>query len=198
VAQFSRRDVLRILSGLILLTNPLAAEATTGPSLKCTRVGQRIIWRKESYTCVQSGKKLVWAKQSAKPSPQPTSVEPTQNPPAATSPRNVYTPPPEEFAVAKSVNLKLNQPISVSSPSFSNPSRGYILIRREDGVIAFSNNCTHLGREVEISGSQLVCYAHGSYFDTKTGKPTQGPATRNLITLPITERDGTIFVIDAP
>ncbi len=156
------------------------------------------MWRKESYTCVQSGKKLVWAKQSAKPSPQPASVEPSRNPPAATSPRNVYTPPPEEFAVAKSVNLKLNQPISVSSPSFSNPSRGYILIRREDGVIAFSNNCTHLGREVEISGSQLVCYAHGSYFDAKTGKPTQGPATRNLITLPITERDGTIFVIDAP
>ena len=152
---------------------------------------------------MRSGKKLVWNKgvpvTPAKPTPSATTQPSTQpTPTTSTAPHPTYTPPPDEFAVAKSANLKLNQPISVSNPSLNYPARGYILIRREDGVIAFSNRCTHLGRDVEISGSQLVCFAHGSYFEATTGKPTGGPATRNLILLPTIERDGTVFVIDAP
>ena len=200
VSHFSRRQILQILSGVALLANPLAAEAAQVPTLKCTRVGQTIIWRNKKYTCVKSGKKLVWDKGVAIASPKP-SATPTAAPttPAAPSsaPRPAYTPPPEEFAVGKSSNLKINQPLALSNPSLDKPSRGYIVIRREDGVIAFSDRCTHLGRQVEISGSQLVCFAHGSYFETSTGKPTAGPTTRSLAQFPTVERDGIIYIIDA-
>jgi Rieske Fe-S protein len=194
MSHFSRRQLLQILSGVALLANPFAAEAAQVPTLKCTRLGQTIIWRNKKYTCIRSGKKLVWNKGVAIPAPSPSS---TPSAPT-TAPRPAYTPPPEEFAVAKSSDLKLNQPISVINPSLNFPSRGYIVIRREDGVIVFSDSCTHLGRQVQISGSQLVCDAHGSYFEAATGKPTAGPATRNLAQLPTIERDGTIYVIDAP
>jgi len=152
MSHFSRRQILQILSGVALLANPFAAEAAQVPTLKCTRLGQAIIWRNKKYTCVKSGKKLVWNKGVAIPAPSPSS---TPSAPT-TAPRPAYTPPPEEFAVAKSLNLKLNQPVSVSNPSLNFPSRGYIVIRREDGVIVFSDSCTHLGRQVQISGSQLV------------------------------------------
>ena len=203
MSHFSRRQILQILSGIALLANPLAVEAAQVPNLKCTRVGQTVIWRNRRYTCVRTGKKLVWDKgvpvTPAKPTPSATTQPSTQpTPTTSTAPRPAYTPPPNEFAVAKSANLKLNQPSAVANPSLDYPSRGYIIIRREDGVIAFSNRCTHLGRDVEISGSELVCFTHGSYFEATTGKPTGGPATRNLILLPTIERDGTIFVVDAP
>ena len=199
MSHFSRRQILQILSGIALLANPLAVEAAQVPNLKCTRVGQTVIWRNRKYTCVRTGKKLVWDKGVAIAAPKPSTTpttSPTTTPTSA--PRPAYTPPPNEFAMAKSANLKINQPIAVANPSLDYPSRGYIIIRREDGVIAFSNRCTHLGRDVEISGSELVCFTHGSYFEATTGKPTGGPATRNLILLPTIERDGTIFVVDAP
>jgi nitrite reductase/ring-hydroxylating ferredoxin subunit len=199
MSHFSRRQILQILSGIALLANPLAVEAAQVPNLKCTRVGQTVIWRNRKYTCVRTGKKLVWDKGVAIAAPKPSTTpttSPTTTPTSA--PRPAYTPPPNEFAMAKSANLKINQPIAVANPSLDYPSRGYIIIRREDGVIAFSSRCTHLGRDVEISGSQLVCFAHGSYFEATTGKPTGGPATRNLILLPTIEGDGTIFVVDAP
>jgi len=198
MSHFSRRQILQILSGVALLANPFIAEAAQVPTLKCSRLGQTIIWRNKKYTCIKSGKKLVWNKGVAIPAPSPSSTPSAPTTAPTIAPRPAYTPPPEEFAVTNSSNLKLNQPISVSNPSLNFPSRGYIVIRREDGVIVFSDSCTHLGRQVEISSSGLVCDAHGSYFDAATGKPTAGPATRNLAQLPTIERDGTIYVIDAP
>jgi len=198
MSHFSRRQILQILSGVALLANPFIAEAAQVPTLKCSRLGQTIIWRNKKYTCIKSGKKLVWNKGVAIPAPSPSSTPSAPTTAPTIAPRPAYTPPPEEFAVTNSSNLKLNQPISVSNPSLDFPSRGYIVIRREDGVIVFGDSCTHLGRQVQISGSQLVCDAHGSYFEAATGKPTAGPATRNLAQLPTIERDGTIYVIDAP
>jgi len=198
MSHFSRRQILQILSGVALLANPFIAEAAQVPTLKCSRLGQTIVWRNKKYTCIKSGKKLVWNKGVAIPAPSPSSTPSAPTTAPTIAPRPAYTPPPEEFAVTNSSNLKLNQPISVSNPSLNFPSRGYIVIRREDGVIVFSDSCTHLGRQVQISGSQLVCDAHGSYFEAATGKPTAGPATRNLAQLPTIERDGTIYVIDAP
>jgi Rieske Fe-S protein len=196
MSHFSRRQILRILAGVALLANPLAAEAAQVPTLKCTRVGQTIIWRNKKYTCVKSGKKLVWDKGVPIAAPKPSATPTTPAAPSS-APRPAYTPPPEEFAVGRSSNLKVNQPLAFSNPSLDKPSRGYIIIRREDGVIAFSDRCTHLGRQVEISTSQLVCDAHGSYFETATGKPTAGPATRSLAQLPTIERDGILYIMDA-
>jgi len=200
MTQFSRRQILKMLSGLILLSNPLAAQAatSTGPSLKCSRVGQIVVWRNRKYTCIKSGKKLVWNNGVAIPTPKSSAVQSIKSPTATNTPRPTYTPAPEEFAVAKSVNLKLNQPIAVTNYSLNFPSRGYILIRRENGVIAFNDRCTHEGAEVEVSSGKLVCFRHLSYFDSTSGAPISGPANRNLAQLPVIERDGVVYVVDAP
>jgi len=198
--QISRRQILKILSGLVLLANPLFAEAANPitPTLKCTRAGQTIIWRNRKYTCVKSGKKLVWDKGIAVAKPKASPIQATKNPVATNSPQPTYTPTPEEFEVAKSTNVKLNQPIAVNNSSLNFPSRSYILVRRDSGIIAFNNRCTHEGAEVEISDGKLICFRHLSYFDPVSGSPTSGPALKNLAQLTVIERDGAVFVVDAP
>jgi nitrite reductase/ring-hydroxylating ferredoxin subunit len=180
--------------------NPLVAQAAApiAPNLKCTHIGQTVIWRNKKYTCVKSGKKLVWNKGVVIPKPKPSTVHSTKTSQPTTSPRATYTPALEEFEVAKSVNLKLNQPMAVTNFSLNYPSRGYILIRREDGVVAFTNRCSHEGAEVEISNGSLVCFRHLSYFDAVSGAPTSGPALRRLTQFSVIEREGYVFVIDLP
>ncbi len=137
----------------------------------------------------------MWDKGVALPAvePSPTSSAPTQK-----TPTPLYTPPPQEFALAKSADLKINQPVSVSNPSLSQPTRGYILVRRENSVVAFTNNCTHEGSEVEVSKDQLICFRHMSIFDSADGHVISGPATRTLKSFEVKERGGQVFVVDTP
>ena len=189
--EFNRRELLRAIPIFLLAQTPIAAAARPIPPLKPTRLGQVVIWREKKYTCVRIAKKLTWDKGVAlalTPKPSPT--------PSATT--TVYTPPPEEFLICESSELKLNRPISFVNPSLSEPSRGYIVIRHENGIDAFSNRCTHEGAEVEIDGGKLVCYRHSSYFDGNNGKVLSGPATRELRSYPTVERGGQVFVIDQP
>jgi Rieske Fe-S protein len=54
-----------------------------------------------------------------------------------------------------------------------------VLIRNEDGFLAFSLVCTHLGCTVEQKDSEYVCPCHGSKYDSK-GYVMQGPANAPL------------------
>src|ERR1044072_7427179 len=45
--------------------------------------------------------------------------------------------------------------------------------------------CTHQGAELQVSGDQLTCPAHGSEFD-KWGKVIQAPASADLRSFPVT------------
>src|SRR5215217_6259629 len=45
--------------------------------------------------------------------------------------------------------------------------------------------CAHQGAELQASGDYLQCPAHGSEFNNK-GKVTNGPASTNLRTFPVT------------
>ena len=197
--QISRRQVLKILSVLILFVNPLNAVAATpiGPNLKCTHLGQTVIWRNKKYTCIKSGKKLVWNKGISIPKPKASGINATKTPVPSNTPRPIYSPELEEYVVAKSLDVRLNQPMTVNNPSLNFPSRGYIVVRRESGIIVFNNRCTHEGAEVEVSDGKLICFRHLSYFDSASGTPLSGPALRNLAQIPVFERDGTVFVIDA-
>jgi nitrite reductase/ring-hydroxylating ferredoxin subunit len=199
MAGFTRRDLLRIISGVAVFANPLSAQASQTPTLKCTRLGQQIIWKNKKYTCIKSGKKLIWDQGVSIPMATPSaSSSPTASAATQKPATPLYTPPPQEFAVAKSSDLKMNQPISVANPSLSQPSRGYILVRRENAVVAFTNNCTHEGSEIEVSKSQLICFRHMSIFDSEDGHVISGPATRTLKLFETKERDGQVFVIDTP
>ena len=53
--------------------------------------------------------------------------------------------------------------------------------------------CAHQGAELQASGDYLQCPAHGSEFNNK-GEVTNGPASTNLRTFPVTVNDGEIFI----
>ncbi len=53
--------------------------------------------------------------------------------------------------------------------------------------------CTHQGTELQVSGDQLQCTAHGSEFDSK-GTVKTGPADRNLRNFPVTVSNNQLFI----
>lgn len=60
---------------------------------------------------------------------------------------------------------------------------------------AFSGTCTHQGvRMSSVSGTNVLCTAHQSNFDTTTGQVTRGPATSALRTFPTRVSKGFVFV----
>jgi Rieske Fe-S protein len=53
--------------------------------------------------------------------------------------------------------------------------------------------CSHQGAELQASGDQLQCSAHGSEFSNK-GKVTNGPADTDLRTFPVTVSNNELFI----
>lgn len=54
-------------------------------------------------------------------------------------------------------------------------------------------SCSHQGAELQASGDQLTCPAHGSEFD-KYGNATQLPATAPLRTFPVSVINDQLFI----
>ena len=68
------------------------------------------------------------------------------------------------------------------------------LLRVEEGYVALSPVCTHLGCTVGIQGARLVCPCHGSTYD-RHGRVLRGPAERALRSFPVrVEADGTLHI----
>ena len=53
--------------------------------------------------------------------------------------------------------------------------------------------CAHQGAELQASGDVLQCPAHGSEFSNK-GIVTNGPASNNLRTFPVTVTNNELFI----
>ena len=71
---------------------------------------------------------------------------------------------------------------------------GFYVIRKGDKLIALSSNCTH--RKCRLRAEKdhsFYCKCHGSTFDP-AGKVTEGPATRDLPSLPTSNVNGHLFV----
>lgn len=96
-------------------------------------------------------------------------------------------------------DFKINQNGNVSYHS-------YIVVRNDElkfpiCIYRFSDNdyaalwmqCAHQGAEVQVSGSYLHCPAHGSEYDNR-GRVTNGPATRDLKTFPVTLTNNQLFI----
>jgi Rieske Fe-S protein len=84
--------------------------------------------------------------------------------------------------------------------------RSYIIVRNEElkfpiCVYRFSESdysalwmqCAHQGAEVQVAGTYLQCPAHGSEYDNR-GRVTNGPATSNLRTFPVTLNNNQLFI----
>lgn len=63
----------------------------------------------------------------------------------------------------------------------------------EDTYSALLMQCTHQGAELQVSGDQLTCPAHGSEFD-KWGKVQQSPAGRDLRRFPVSVSGDQLFI----
>lgn len=68
------------------------------------------------------------------------------------------------------------------------------VLATDEGYMALSPICTHLGCTVEIQGGRLECPCHGSTYD-RGGQVLRGPAERPLRSFPVrTTPDGTIEI----
>jgi Rieske Fe-S protein len=108
-----------------------------------------------------------------KPKPTPTSnKKPSASPEAKPTQSSVI----EGVFIAKSAELKLRQPKVFYLKDSFGISTGYSLTRTTKGVVAFNTRCTHAGAPTNVSGTQLLCPAHGSIFNPENGEVIRGPA----------------------
>lgn len=68
-----------------------------------------------------------------------------------------------------------------------------LVYRKSDSqAICLNRMCTHQGCDMDprqdgdLSGDKLTCGCHGSQFEVNSGTVVRGPATRNLVSYPVT------------
>lgn len=72
-----------------------------------------------------------------------------------------------------------------------------VLFRRDDGIVALSGECTHLGAPLdtgEVVGDQIRCPWHHARFSMLTGEAEGGPAFKPLGCFAVSETGGTVRV----
>jgi Rieske Fe-S protein len=201
------------LSALLLLFPSLAVAA--GPTLKASKLGQKIVYRGYVYTVVKSKGKLVWkqgakvatatASASAKPSasatptPSPTpsaTATPTPSPTPTQTSTPIQTPPatPEGAFVANSSEIKEGQVKIIEVNTAKNQYTSYSFSRLNGKIYAVSIICTHAGCKVVAEKTELVCNCHLSIFSPFDGAAQSGPARLPLTRYVATEQDGKIYI----
>lgn len=201
------------LSALLLLFPSLAVAA--GPTLKASKLGQKIVYRGYVYTVVKSKGKLVWkqgakvatatASASAKPSATATpsatpsataSSTPTPSPTPTQTSTPIQTPPatPDGAFVANSSEIKEAQIKIIEVNTAKNQYTSYSFSRLNGKVYAVSIICTHAGCKVVVEKTDLVCNCHMSYFSPFDGAAQSGPARLPLTRYVVTEQDGKIYI----
>ncbi|MGE0511823.1 MAG: ubiquinol-cytochrome c reductase iron-sulfur subunit, partial [Acidimicrobiia bacterium] len=73
-----------------------------------------------------------------------------------------------------------------------------VLLRLADeGLVAFSQKCTHLGCVVyfEEQEDRWHCPCHEGNFDARTGAVLSGPPTRPLGRIEVEVRDGQVWAL---
>ena len=116
------------LSALFLLFPSLAVAA--GPTLKASKVGQKVVWRGYVYTVVKSKGKLVWkqgakvavatAKATASATPKPSataSATPTPSPTPSASATPTPTPSPSDSATPTPTATPTQTPTPSPTPT---------------------------------------------------------------------------------
>jgi Rieske Fe-S protein len=199
------------LSALLLLFPSLAVAA--GPTLKATKLGQKIVYRGYVYEVVKSKGKLVWkqgakvatatASASAKPSasatPSPTpsaTATPTPSPTPTQTSTPIQTPPatPDGAFVANSSEIKEGQVKIIEVNTAKNQYPSFSFSRLGGKIYAVSVICTHAGCKVVAEKTELVCNCHLSIFSPYDGAAQSGPARLPLTRYEVTEKDGKIYI----
>ena len=203
-----RREVVGGLgiSALLLLFPSLAVAA--GPTLKASRVGQKVVFRGYIYTVVKSKGKLIWkqgakvatatASATAKPTASATpsaSAKPSPTPTATQTPTPTPTPTSTDGAfVANSSEIKEGQIKIIEVNTTKNQYTSYSFSRLGGKVYAVSIYCTHAGCKVVAGKEELICNCHMSFFSPYDGAAQSGPARLPLTRYEVIERDGKIYI----
>lgn len=181
----ARRGVLAVIpASVIALFLGDGASAADAPKLKCTKVGQSVIYRNKKFTCVKKNSKLVWNKGV----PVKASASPKASASASATTSTPST-PTDQVKVAQSGDVAEggSKVVTVSG-------KPVVLSRSGGNLTALNGACTHQNCAVEPSGKILVCPCHQSKFDWLTGAVKQGPATRALPKYEVSENAGAIYV----
>ena len=182
------------LSALLFLFPSLAVAA--GPTLKASRVGQKVVYRGYVYTVVKSKGKLVW-KQGAKVATATASA--TAKPSASATPSATATPTPTPTStdgafVANSSEIKEGQIKIIEVNTTKNQYTSYSFSRLGGKVYAVSIYCTHAGCKVVAGKEELICNCHMSFFSPYDGAAQSGPARLPLTRYEVNEKDGKIYI----
>jgi nitrite reductase/ring-hydroxylating ferredoxin subunit len=182
------------LSTLLFLFPSLAVAA--GPTLKASRVGQKVVYRGYVYTVVKSKGKLVW-KQGAKVATATASA--TAKPTASATPSATATPTPTPTSttgafVANSSEIKEGQIKIIEVNTTKNQYTSYSFSRLGGKVYAVSIYCTHAGCKVVAGKEELICNCHMSFFSPYDGAAQSGPARLPLTRYEVNEKDGKIYI----
>ena len=171
-----------------------SAVAAEAPKLKCTRVGQTVIYRNQKFTCVKKSGKLVWGKGVPVPvksaTPKPT---PSASPSASATP--TATPTKSQIKLASSSEIPNGTVKVFQGGRTTGLVASIVLIRDSAGLRALAAECPHAGYLVKDNGGgQLLCPAHNSLFSAKDGELLRGPASYGLSRYVVTETGGEIFL----
>ena len=191
-----RREVVGGLgiSALLLLFPSLAVAA--GPTLKASKIGQKVVYRGYVYTVVKSKGKLIW-KQGAKVATATASA--TAKPSASATPSATATPTPSPTSTdgafaANSSEIKEGQIKIIEVNTTKNQYTSYSFSRLGGKVYAVSIYCTHAGCKVVAGKEELICNCHMSFFSPYDGAAQSGPARLPLTRYEVIERDGKIYI----
>jgi nitrite reductase/ring-hydroxylating ferredoxin subunit len=205
-----RRDLMVGLFGAAISFISGSAVAAEVPKLKCTRVGQTVIYRNQKFTCIKKSGKLVWGKgvpvpvKSTSPKPSPSaspsaSVKPSAIPSASASPSASAT--PMETSAKSQIKLASSSEIPIGTVKVFQGGRtpglaaSIVLIRDSAGLRALAAECPHAGYLIKDNGGgELICNAHNSLFSAKDGELLRGPASYGLSRYVVTETSGEIFL----
>jgi Rieske Fe-S protein len=79
--------------------------------------------------------------------------------------------------------------------TYPGPQDDCLLMRTADGLVAYSQKCTHLSCAVRprVEEGVIHCPCHEGYFDLRTGRPVAGPPRRPLTLVHVDVRAGSIY-----
>lgn len=92
--------------------------------------------------------------------------------------------------------------VRFTAPAADGEAKAFV-VRYGGKPRAFLNRCAHVpveldwepGKFFDLTGHYLVCAVHGAHYEAGSGRCVMGPcAGRTLVTLPVEERDGGIFL----
>lgn len=179
-----RRNLLAIIPAAFLSIFGANAQAAAGPTLKATKLGQRIVFQGFTYTAVKLKGKLIWKKRAKVVASSP-STTPTASPSATASTLTFVT----KSGEVRVGDTKVEEIKPASGPNFS-----VVVSRTNSELIVLSAICTHEGCVVAAEMGVLGCPCHGSAFNSLTGAVTQGPAKAALRKFVASEEAGSIFI----